>query len=678
MIIFPDSNLPAQSEDWADTVEREIKKLDRRPIGGGGGGGSDSSGTGGTGPTGPQGPEGPQGPQGIQGDPGADGADGAPGAKGDAGDQGPQGDPGPKGDTGDQGPQGDQGVPGDQGPQGDTGSQGAQGDPGPKGDTGDQGPQGDIGAQGPQGDPGPKGDTGDAGATGSAGAKGDKGDTGDQGQQGLTGLSAYQVAQVEGFTGTETEWLATLIGAQGAQGDPGADGADGTNGTNGADGADGAQGDPGVGIPTGGDAGQILAKIDGTNYNTTWIDNYANWTSQVKHEVKLGEAIVKGQAVYVSSADGTNMVVSKASNSSEATSSKTMGLLETGGSTNAKVKVITEGLLSGLNTSSATEGAPVWLGTSGNLIYGLVNKPVAPAHLVFVGIVTRVNSNNGEIFVRPQNGFELDELHDVLITSKTNGDLLQYESSTGLWKNKAQSTLAIAASQVTGTAVITTDSRLSDARTPTTHTHASADITSGTLAIGRIPTGTTGTTVALGNHTHSNYNPYLEMRSGSFHMTPGTKSNQLINSPGSIWFSPIYIPNNVTVNQITLRVSALTANGSLWLGIYSNSVGAPADMIVSGAVSPTNSGNYSITVSESLSPGWYWLAINHYSGNMTVRATSTADGPTFTSEVIDIAGTSRIFGFYAAYANPTLPLNTNSLTFVKNTGAIPCPIIRIA
>jgi|688.fasta_scaffold11530_18 hypothetical protein len=51
--------------------------------------------------------------------------------------------------------------------------------------------------------------------------------------------------------------------------------------------------------------------------------------------------------------------------------------------------------------------------------------------------------------------------------------------------------------------VLPTDSRLSDARTPTAHTHDTADVTSGTFAIGRIPTGTTSTTVSLGNHTHS-------------------------------------------------------------------------------------------------------------------------------------------------------------------------------
>lgn len=37
------------------------------------------------------------------------------------------------------------------------------------------------------------------------------------------------------------------------------------------------------------------------------------------------------------------------------------------------------------------------------------------------------------------------------------------------------------------------------------HTHSAADITSGTLDISRIPTGTSASTVALGNHTHTGY-----------------------------------------------------------------------------------------------------------------------------------------------------------------------------
>lgn len=163
------------------------------------------------------------------------------------------------------------------------------------------------------------------------------------------------------------------------------------------------------------------------------INDVPTSVSVVSHEVKLGSTMTKGTPVYVSSADGTNMIVSPASNTSEATSSKTMGLLMSGGNNNAKVFVITEGLLSGLNTSTATIGDSVWLGSTGTLVYGLANKPVAPLHMVFIGIVTRVNTNNGEIFVKVQNGFELEELHNVSINSLTDYSELYYQSS--LWKN---------------------------------------------------------------------------------------------------------------------------------------------------------------------------------------------------------------------------------------------------
>ena len=174
--------------------------------------------------------------------------------------------------------------------------------------------------------------------------------------------------------------------------------------------------------------------IDGTGAYQTFPSALA--TGFVRHEVKAGVAINKGQAVYVITSDGTNMIVGLASNASEATSSKTMGLLDRTVSINGFANVVTEGLLAGLNTVGANAGDPVWLGTGGNLIFGLVNKPYAPKHLVFIGIVTRVNANNGEIFVKVQNGFELDELHDVDLktTLPLNGHLLGYNGT--LWVNK--------------------------------------------------------------------------------------------------------------------------------------------------------------------------------------------------------------------------------------------------
>lgn len=179
-------------------------------------------------------------------------------------------------------------------------------------------------------------------------------------------------------------------------------------------------------------AGQIL-QYNGSNWVNATLST-VEYVSKVQHTVKAGVAITKGQAVYVTGSNGTNMIVGLASNTSEGTSSKTMGLAASAAAINDNIFVVTEGLLAGLDTSTATAGDPVWLGTNGNLIFGLVNKPVAPAHLVYLGVVTRVQSNNGEIFVHVQNGFELNEIHDVLISSPSTGQLLQ-RASDGLWKN---------------------------------------------------------------------------------------------------------------------------------------------------------------------------------------------------------------------------------------------------
>lgn len=54
-----------------------------------------------------------------------------------------------------------------------------------------------------------------------------------------------------------------------------------------------------------------------------------------------------------------------------------------------------------------------------------------------------------------------------------------------------------------------------DGKSDTTHKHSADDITSGTLDVARIPTGTKATEVAKGNHTHSGYAPTTHSHSGS-------------------------------------------------------------------------------------------------------------------------------------------------------------------
>ena len=59
-----------------------------------------------------------------------------------------------------------------------------------------------------------------------------------KGEAGVRGLSAYEVAVANGYTGTQTQWLASLKGATGAKGDKGDTGAKGETGAKGADGKD--------------------------------------------------------------------------------------------------------------------------------------------------------------------------------------------------------------------------------------------------------------------------------------------------------------------------------------------------------------------------------------------------------------------------------------------------------
>jgi hypothetical protein len=175
--------------------------------------------------------------------------------------------------------------------------------------------------------------------------------------------------------------------------------------------------------------------------NQVILTGVGGTANKISQEVlnNTGSTIYKGQVVYANGAVGASgqLRVALSSNASEGTSSKTFGIMEDTVADGAIGTVVTEGLIEGIDTSSAQPGDPVWLGsTPGSVIYGLANKPHAPQHLVFVGIVTRAQQNTGSIFVKVQNGFELDELHDVYINGKQNNQVLRYNSTTGLWTNQ--------------------------------------------------------------------------------------------------------------------------------------------------------------------------------------------------------------------------------------------------
>lgn len=153
-----------------------------------------------------------------------------------------------------------------------------------------------------------------------------------------------------------------------------------------------------------------------------------------------GSPIPKMTAVYIDGGQGDQPTVALAVASGEMTSSKTYGITYEAISNMNTGKVVVIGVLTGLNTDQFNPTAPagnvngttLWLSptTPGGLT---TTKPSAPNHAVAVGTIVRTHQNAGVIEVRIQNGYELEELHNVAISGVTNGQFLQYNSASGLW-----------------------------------------------------------------------------------------------------------------------------------------------------------------------------------------------------------------------------------------------------
>ena len=149
--------------------------------------------------------------------------------------------------------------------------------------------------------------------------------------------------------------------------------------------------------------------------------------------------LAKGEVVYAFGASGQRVSVKRAVNTSDATSAQTFGIIAESIAAGAEGFCMVQGMVRGIDTSAYTQGDPIYLGaTAGQFTK---TKPVAPNHLVYLGFVVKVNASSGEIFTRPQNGYEMDEIHDYLEGSVQNNDVISYETSSGLYKPKSIPTL---------------------------------------------------------------------------------------------------------------------------------------------------------------------------------------------------------------------------------------------
>lgn len=119
--------------------------------------------------------------------------------------------------------------------------------------------------KGADGKDGINGKDGVDGAPGQDGIDGKNGADGQDGVNGIDGKSAYEIAVANGFIGTESEWLESLKGSDGR------DGVDGKDGTDGLPGKDGVDGEPGANGTDGKSAYIIAVEHGFTGTETEWL-----------------------------------------------------------------------------------------------------------------------------------------------------------------------------------------------------------------------------------------------------------------------------------------------------------------------------------------------------------------------------------------------------------------------
>lgn len=145
--------------------------------------------------------------------------------------------------------------------------------------------------------------------------------------------------------------------------------------------------------------------------------------------------LTKGQVVSVFGNQGNRPKIQRAIASAETTSSTALGVVSESIASGAEGFITTFGNVRGFQLTGITPGSYVYLSptTLGDFTG---TQPQAPNHIVAIGYVVRTGNTQGEIFVNINNGWELDELHNVRVTSPSQYDILQYSaSSTPFWYN---------------------------------------------------------------------------------------------------------------------------------------------------------------------------------------------------------------------------------------------------
>jgi hypothetical protein len=181
-------------------------------------------------------------------------------------------------------------------------------------------------------------------------------------------------------------------------------------------------------------AGTITQYVrgDGTLATLPLVGTSDKLITEVSNQT--GGTLLRGTIVYINGSHGNLPTVTPSQANNDTNSAQTLGLVQDDIANNGTGFVVVAGKIGNLDTSALTAGVQLYLSPTTAGAY-TITKQFAPNHLVYVGVCVRSHPTQGTIEVKIQNGYELDELHDVSAQTPVNRDLLAYNSTTQLWQN---------------------------------------------------------------------------------------------------------------------------------------------------------------------------------------------------------------------------------------------------
>lgn len=176
------------------------------------------------------------------------------------------------------------------------------------------------------------------------------------------------------------------------------------------------------------------------------LKNGVDLVARVVNKVNPNTTLTKAsyQVVKVAGAQGQRLAVELARANNDLNSADTLGMVIETIAPNQEGFILTVGQIENINTTGSLQGE-TW--SDGDVLYlspttaGRITN-VKPngltGHIVVIGYVEYAHANNGKIYVKIMNGWELAELHDVYINPATlaNNDALMYDSTAQLWENR--------------------------------------------------------------------------------------------------------------------------------------------------------------------------------------------------------------------------------------------------